>query len=235
MDWAGPTNSSFYGVSALALDPSNGARVFALTGSYWRSSNCSVLVSANAGSSWTLTAASEGWGLRCGANEEDRNVGDRMAVHPTLPDTVAIGGSDGAVYITSDAFATAPPTRVLLPPPAAATPCNPIQNASCVVRSVAWLDAGAGIPLLIAAVPSVGFFASAGPDYSDASTWSFVSGSDAPSGINRLVVLPDGRVWATASVGGVWSGTFGPVAGGAGWQVCLHKRTVCALLSLQRP
>jgi xyloglucan-specific exo-beta-1,4-glucanase len=231
MDWAGPTNASFYGVSALALDPSNGARVFALTGSYWRSSNCSILMSSNAGTTWTLTAASEGWGLRCGANEGDRNVGDRMAVHPTLPDTVAVGGSDGAVYITNDAFATAPPVRVLLPPPAHATPCNPTQNASCVVLSVAWLDIGAAAPLLVAAVPSAGLFASAGPDYSDAGTWSFVSGSDAPSGINRLATLPGGRIWATASVGGVWSGTIGAVAGGAGWKVSCASGS-CALFSV---
>lgn len=219
MDWAGPSNASFYGVSALALDPANGARVFALTGSYWRSSNCSVLMSADAGNTWALTNASAGWGLRCGANEDDRNVGDRMAVHPSLPGTVAVGGSDGAVYLTIDAFATAPPARVLLPPPAEPAPCNPTQNASCVVRSVAWLDVSAAAPLLIAAVPSVGLFASSGPDYSDAGTWSFVSGSGAPTSINRLVTLPGGRVWATANAGGVWSGTIGPGAGGSGWQV----------------
>lgn len=235
MDWAGPANASFYGVSALALDPNDGARLFALTGSYWRSSNCSVLVSTDAGSTWALTNASAGWGLRCGANENDRNVGDRMAVHPAMPGTVAVGGSDGAVYLTDDTFATAPPVRVSLPPPAEPVPCKPIQNASCVVRSVAWLDVGASTHLLLAAVPSLGFFASAGPDYVDAQTWSFVTDSGLPIGVNRLVTLPGGRVWATASAGGVWSGNIGPGAGGSGWQVCSGAHItflVCMLLVL---
>ena len=227
MDWAGPDNASFYGVSALAVDPSDGARLFALTGSYWRSSNCSVLTSADAGSTWTVTHASMRWGLRCGANEPDRNVGDRMAVHPTLPDTVVVGGSDGAVYITVDAFASAPPVRVLMPPPAGAFPCEPLQNDSCVVLNVAWLDTGAPNPLLLAAVPAVGLFASSGPDYTDAATWSFVTGSGAPTGINRLLALPGGRVWATANAGGVWSGTVGPGAGGAGWQVGSTRCVLC--------
>jgi hypothetical protein len=75
-----------------------------------------------------------------------------MAVHPSKPDTVAIGGSDGAVWITTDAFATVLPTRVALPPPSSSTPCDPDKNFTCVVRSVLWLDVGGGTTLLVAAV-----------------------------------------------------------------------------------
>ena len=41
-----------------------------------------------------------------------------MAVHPTKPNVVAVGGSDGAVWLTNDAFETVLPTRVTLPAPA---------------------------------------------------------------------------------------------------------------------
>ena len=112
LDWAGPDNADFYSVSALAVDPSDGSHIFALTGGYWAWSNCSLLASADAGTTWVVTNASQGWGLRCGGNENDRNVGDRMAVHPSLPGTIAVGGSDGAVYVSVDAFATGAPARV---------------------------------------------------------------------------------------------------------------------------
>jgi hypothetical protein len=59
-------------------------------------------------------------------------------------------------------------------------------------------------------VPSLGLFASAGPDYTDASTWSFVAGSDAPNEINRFALPTSpsqpGQLWASANHGGVWSG-----------------------------
>lgn len=106
-----------------------------------------------------------------------------------------------------------------LPPPAAPGPCNPSHNSSCVVLSVAWLNVSASQPaLLVAAIPAVGFFASAGPDYSAPSGWAFVEGSAAPIGVNRIVALPGGRLWATASVGGVWGGVVSASSGG-GWRV----------------
>jgi uncharacterized membrane protein len=75
------------------------------------------------------------------------------------------------------------------------------------VRSVAWMPLGSSV-LLLASVPAVGIFASAGPDYS--AGWSFVAGSDAPVDINRLLVLDGGRLWATCAHGGVWSGIVAP-------------------------
>jgi len=76
--------------------------------------------------------------------------------------------------------------------------------------------------LLIAAVPDLGFFASAGPDYADPKGWSFVKGSDAPQMINRFAVIQSGAnpgsFWATAQRGGVW---LGVVSGNpsSGWSV----------------
>ena len=221
LDAFGPSQSEAYSVSALAMGARSGAELAALCGGYWAWSNCTVLLSADAGATWTVSPATAGWGLRCGGNEGDRAVGDRMAFHPTAAGVAAVGGSDGRVYITTDGFASAAvPARVALPPPAAASACDPQRNASCVVRSVLWLPVGAQT-LLLAAVPALGLFASAGPDYADAGSWSFVAGSDAPADVNRLVAVPGqpGRVWATAARGGVWRGDVQPSSGAGAWEV----------------
>jgi hypothetical protein len=224
LDAFGPSASDAYSVSALAMGPRSGADLAALCGGYWAWSNCTVLLSADAGASWSVSPATSGWGLRCGGNEGDRAVGDRMAFHPANAGLAAVGGSDGRVYITTDGFAsTAVPARVALPPPAAAAACDPQRNSSCVVRSVLWLPAAGGAQaatLLLAAVPAFGLFASVGPDFADAAGWSFVFGSDAPSEINRLAAVPGqpGRLWATAARGGVWRGDVQP-DGAGGWAV----------------
>lgn len=217
LDWADPAQSEYYSVSALAVAPVDGAHLIAMAGSYWAWSNCSILISHDAGSTWAVRNTT-GWGLRCGGNENDRAVGDRMAQHPTLAGVVAVGGSDGRVYVTTDEFATLP-TQVVLPPPAQPSACAPHVNDSCVVRSVAWLATAGGEMLLLAAVPGVGLFASAGPQYADAASWAFVAGSSAPRVVARLALVPEapGRVWATAA-NGVWGGTVSPAPGG-GWAV----------------
>jgi hypothetical protein len=225
LEWVSPADSEFFSASALALDPADGAVVYLLTGSYWAWSNCSVLASRDAGAHWSVTPAQQGWGLRCGGNEGDRAVGDRMAVHPALPGTIAVGGSDGRVHLTTSAFAApAPPVAVALPPPAAPAPCQPAKNATCTVRTVLWLRPAPGTVLLLAAVPALGFFASPGPNYTDPASWSWVRGSDAPAEVNRVVAVPlqdgsvGGALWATAASGGVWRGTVA-ADGSGGWGV----------------
>jgi hypothetical protein len=220
LDWAGPDNSSLYSVSAVALDPTDGATLFILTGGYWRYSTCTVLSSHDAGGSWVALPASKLWNLTCGGNEGDRAVGNRMAIHPTRTDTIAVGGADGGVWVSTDGFAAKLAARVTLPAPAAPTACIPQQNASCVVRTVLWITLAPGGPVvLVAQVPALGLFASAGPDYSDATTWSFVADSGEATEINRIVPsggAAGGEIWATCQGGGVFKGVLTAVAGGGG-------------------
>jgi hypothetical protein len=187
----------------------------------WAYSECTALVSGDAGATWLIRNTS-GWGLTCGGNEHDRAVGDRLAAHPAQAGLLAVGGSDGRVYVTRDAFASGAPARVALPLPAPAGGCRPAADASCVVLSVGWAALPSGEAVLLAAVPACGLFASAGP-YEDPSTWSFVAGSGAPTSINRLVFGAGGdgaRLWAAAAKGGVWGGTLSRGGGGGGgWAV----------------
>lgn len=218
MDWAPPSASELYSSNALALDPQNGLSLFSMFGPYWAYSNCSVWASTNGGATW-VPKPTDGWGLRCGGNENDRAIGSRMSVHPILNGTLAVGGSDGHVYITTDGFASGAPTRVSLPAPAPATDCAPHVSNVCVVRTVLWLPVAGGV-LLVAAVPNVGLFSSAGPDYTTG--WRFVASSSAPVLVARLVSTPGGtpgRVWATANLGGVWSGVITPDGSAITWDV----------------
>eukprot|EP00040_Diaphanoeca_grandis_P027314 m.155105 g.155105 ORF g.155105 m.155105 type:complete len:827 (+) comp30924_c0_seq6:1734-4214(+) len=204
LDSFGPNNKSVYSVSAIALDPHSGASLFVMSGGYWAYSGCTILKSIDAGNTWKVAQLS--WGLNCGGNEGDRAVGNRMAVHPVDSNIVAIGGSDGSVWLTTDGFQSSMPTRVRLPSPAPTNACDPQKNSSCVVRTVMWLPpADDGVVLLIASVPDLGLFASAGPNYTDTRTWSFVLESNMPSTINRLVYV-NTSVWATCHSGGVWKG-----------------------------
>lgn len=213
LDWAGPDQGGLYSVSALAMAPDTGASLLIMSGAYWAYSNCSILISSDAGASWSVAPGSKGWGMKCGGNENDRAVGDRMSFHPSIKDLVAVGGSDGGVWISNDAFASTLPVRVTLPSPAQSTPCNPDKNSTCVVRNVAWATTTTGTVILIAAIPSAGLFASSGPDFSDESTWSFVigSGGDAtmPADINRIAISGEpGKIWLSCGKGGVWKGTI---------------------------
>jgi hypothetical protein len=219
LDWVGPSQSSLYSVNALSVGPQNGATLVALAGPYWAYSNCTALVSGDAGETWVVRNTS-GWGLTCGGNERDRAVGDRLAAHPTQAGVLAVGGSDGRVYVTRDAFASGAPVRVALPSPAPAAGCRPAEDSSCVVINVGWAALPTGEVALLAGVPSRGLFASAGP-YEDPTTWAFVAGSDAPKSLNRIVFRAGGdgaRLWATAAAGGVWGGSLSRGAGGA-WAV----------------
>lgn len=233
LDWAGPSNGSDYSVNALAMHPDDGAQVTILTGGYWAYSNCSVLITQDAGDSWVVAPGSVGWGLTCGGNEGNRAVGERMSVHPTAPGTIAVGGADGGVWITTDGFNSVLPTRVALPAPASPELCivfgGKEQNSSCVVLSVAWLpvDGVDKATLLLAAVPAHGIFASTGPDYTDPTTWSFVKGSDSPTNINRIELASGMRLWVTCAVGGVWSGTI-TGASSSGWTIDWSVRRALA-------
>ncbi len=200
VDFAGPADSALYSANALALDPANGSVIYALTGPYWAYSNCTVLASRDAGTTWTVMRnATFGWGLTCGGNEGNRAVGDRLAVSPSDPATIAVGGADGRVYITVDGFVSGPPARVTLPPPASSAACEPAHDTSCVVLTVAWVPQPAtGLPALVAAVPALGLFTSAGPDYADPETWRFLAGSDSPKDIARLAVVSPSQPLASS-------------------------------------
>ena len=219
MDWAPPSASELYSSNALALDPQDGTVLYSLFGPYWAYSNCTVWASSDGGATW-VSKSTNGWGLRCGGNENDRSIGSRMSVHPVQRGTLAVGGSDGHVYLTTDAFASGAPTRLTLPAPAPAADCVPHVSNACVVRTVLWVPVAGGGVLLVAAVPNLGIFSSAGPDYTTG--WRFVTGSEAPVLITRLISSAGGspgRVWATANSGGIWSGVLTQDGSAVTWDV----------------
>ena len=231
LDWVTPTDSSMYSVSSLALFPASGSSLYLLLGDNWEWARCTVLFSDDAGDSWRVAAASTNWSLKCGGNGGDRMFGERMAVHPVDVSTLAVGGTDGGVYVSNDGFGSLP-APVRLPSPASASPCDPTKSTGCVVRTVAWVSPPSGSDgptLLLAAIPSVGFFVAEASVAGRNGSWVFVAGSSnatvgiaGPFDIARIAVLTRApaaqrRLWVTTAVGGVWSGVLTPSADNSSW------------------
>ena len=70
---------------------------------------------------------------------------------------------------------------------------------------------------------SSGLFASPGPDFAAATSWTFVKGSAAAASVARLAVaIPGaspGRLWATTETAGVWSGVLAAGGGSVMWDI----------------
>lgn len=78
-----PEDWNLIGVESIALDPSDAAKVYMVCGTYVQhyGSNGAILRSKDQGRHWLRTALP----FKCGANENGRSVGERLAVDPNQP------------------------------------------------------------------------------------------------------------------------------------------------------
>jgi xyloglucan-specific exo-beta-1,4-glucanase len=185
--------SQYFSVSHMALDPVNGTTLTALLGGTLGWGACRVMRSEDAGDTWTVLIAGSGnWSLECGGNEGDRGMGDRLVVHPADGATFAIAGYDGRVYVTRDGFASGAAGVANISLPGISYPsAHPVRTLGFVPLAPA-ASAAPPVYALLAAVPSVGIFWSAGPAYEDPSTWAPVPAAAAAvlGNVSRFLAVP---------------------------------------------
>jgi hypothetical protein len=96
MDFMGKSDSNDQGILSLAADPTNAARVYAMTGLYSQSwaPNGNFYYSVDQGNTWTKTTLP----FKVGGNEFGRNTGERLQVDPNLPSTLFMGSNANGLW-----------------------------------------------------------------------------------------------------------------------------------------
>lgn len=93
------SNSSYWGVLSLAIDPTNASRVLLATGLYTASwaPYASVLISERGGDagSWMAVPLQ---GVKLGGNQDGRSAGERLAIDGNAPASVWLGSSQNGVW-----------------------------------------------------------------------------------------------------------------------------------------
>ncbi|MDR0306138.1 MAG: hypothetical protein LBI42_04780 [Chitinispirillales bacterium] len=104
-DWAGPLNTGVFGVEALALDPSNSARVYMLVGTeYWDQGKTMILRSDNYGQTFeTIDVTSQ---FKTHGNGYGRQNGERLAVDPNDPNILLCGTRNNGLWKSKDRGST---------------------------------------------------------------------------------------------------------------------------------
>lgn len=88
------------GILALALDPTNAARVYALSGMYTQdwSTNGAVLISEDQGAHWLRVPLP----FKVGGNEDGRGTGERLVVDPQNPKRLWLGTNQDGLWRSDD-------------------------------------------------------------------------------------------------------------------------------------
>jgi hypothetical protein len=99
-DWIGYSDSNYYGIEAIGLDPSNPQRLYLAAGTYsqWWAGNGAMLVSTDQGKTFTTVPMS----IKMGGNEDGRFAGNRLAVDPNLGSKLYFGSRNNALWTSSD-------------------------------------------------------------------------------------------------------------------------------------
>lgn len=103
-DFITRANSNSTGIEALGIDPADPLRLYLATGLYTESygGSCVLLNSHDAGATFTSLT----FPFKCGANDNGRNAGERIAVDPNLSSTVYFGTRLNGLWRSLDTGAT---------------------------------------------------------------------------------------------------------------------------------
>ncbi len=100
-DWCDVNSNGLYGVDALALDPSNPARVYLLAGTdYWNDGKTMILRSGDCGATFdTVNVTAK---FTTNGNGYGRQCGERLAVDPNNPDILFCGTRKNGLWKSGD-------------------------------------------------------------------------------------------------------------------------------------
>lgn len=103
MDWTPASDPGLMGISSLALDPQDPARVYMVAGiSYFNNGKTTFLRSADRGATFdTINVTSK---FAVNGNGAGRHMGSRLAVDPNLPNRLIAGSGSSAngAFLTTD-------------------------------------------------------------------------------------------------------------------------------------
>lgn len=101
-DWLSPTELSFMGVEALALDPNDPERVYMAGGTrYWNNGRSAILRSADRGATWEYTDVTSL--LRVSGNSFGRQTGEKLVVDPKDGRVLFFGSRNAGLFRSEDA------------------------------------------------------------------------------------------------------------------------------------
>lgn len=99
--WVSEEDVGLMGISAVAVDPTNAAKVYLLAGTeYFSGGKTCILVSDNYGESFNVVDVSDL--IKVHGNGMGRGNGERLAVDPNNPDVIYAGGNSGGMIKSTD-------------------------------------------------------------------------------------------------------------------------------------
>jgi hypothetical protein len=101
-DWVSQSNSNYWGIESLAIDPIDPDIVYMAAGAYLTSGNGVILRSTDRGATWTVNSI----GVPMGGNSTGRSMGERLAIDPNLASTLYFGARRNGLYKSTDSGAT---------------------------------------------------------------------------------------------------------------------------------
>jgi photosystem II stability/assembly factor-like uncharacterized protein len=103
-DYLGREDSDFLGIESIAVDPTDGDRVYLAAGKYAKpwAGNGAIFRSGDRGKTWQRTAMS----IQMGGNEDGRSNGERLAVDPCQPGIIFFGSRNDGLWKSGDAGAS---------------------------------------------------------------------------------------------------------------------------------
>jgi hypothetical protein len=100
-DWVGPGNANLGGCESIAVDPTNGEKVYLALGTYSRGI-AAIARSGDRGNTFALTQIP----VSMGANEDGRGMGERLAVDPSDPRVLYFGSRQDGLWCSKDGAET---------------------------------------------------------------------------------------------------------------------------------
>mgnify|MGYP003309022958 FL=1 len=99
--WVSPEDVGLLGISAIAVDPENAAKVYMLAGTeYFSGGKTCILISENYGESFDVVELTDM--IKVHGNGMGRGNGERLAIDPNNKETILAGGCSSGIIRSTD-------------------------------------------------------------------------------------------------------------------------------------